>query len=456
MLRRYPYVLAALILCGCVMNLTKPRAGTAAEPPGETVSSPDAWGEELEPSFEPGDNEETGPLWPRTWEVGGGRTMRLRGRIDTDAIWSSQSAANVAAFGDLGDALGLRRARIGIEGELGENSRYVVEIDLPNGFVVPRDVFVAFGDPAAQGEWIFGHLREPFSLEGGTSARYFAFMERSPVNQLDPARNWGIALFRENPDANSSFALGAFRAGNDSGDFQGGDGSTVGLTCRLTKALINEDDGQRLLHFGFAFSERVPEQGVILINQQPVSPLLDLGDSSTSPFVPAIRIPAKFQQLFNVQFAAARGSFWTQAEWYGTLIDQTGGGTVFFRGSHVDCGYFLTGEHRQYDGVHGTLGAIRVLRPLLRGPGDYDRERGWGGWEVAARFTYLDFFDPDTPPGPSGELIGIQLPESTVGVNWYLCDRMRLMANYSYAVPNEMNTGTSAANIFGTRLEVFW
>jgi phosphate-selective porin OprO/OprP len=415
--------------------------------------------DELDQSVEglvPCEFEDTDPVWPRTWELGHGITFRLRGRIDTDAIWSAQSAANEAIFGELGDVVGLRRARIGAEGDLGDNSRYIVEIDLATGFVVPRDVYVACGDREARGEWQFGHFREPFSLEGGTSARFFAFMERSPVNMLDPSRNWGVGLFRENPDENTSFALGAFHAGTDAGDFEGGDGSTVGLTCRLTRALINEGDGERLLHFGLALSERVPENGVIRINQQPRSPLLDVGDSSTSPFVPAITIPARYQQLINVQAAAAHGPLWAQAEWYGTLIDQTGGGTVFFRGSYVDCGYFLTGEHRKYEASSGTLGAVRVNRPFLRSAADCDRPHGWGAWEIAARFTYLDFFDSDTPLGPSGQLVGIELPQSTIGVNWYLCDRVRLMFNYSYAVPNEMNTGTSAANIFGTRLGVFW
>ena len=77
------------------------------------------------------------------------------------------------------------------------------------------------------------------------------------------------------------------------------------------------------------------------------------------------------------------------------------------------------------------LGLFRVTRPWLRGPAAADRPHGWGAWELTARFTYLDFFDPDTPPGPSGQLIGIRLPQPTFGVNWYMSDRVRLMFNYS-------------------------
>ena len=48
-----------------------------------------------------------------------------------------------------------------------------------------------------QPEVRLGHYREPFSLEGGTSANFYAFMERSPINDLDPARSWGVSLFND-------------------------------------------------------------------------------------------------------------------------------------------------------------------------------------------------------------------------------------------------------------------
>jgi phosphate-selective porin OprO/OprP len=251
-------------------------------------------------------------------------------------------------------------------------------------------------------------------------------------------------------------AIGVFQAGTDPNDFEAGPGSTIALTGRFAAAPINEDGGERLVHLGLALSERFPEHGVIDVSQQPQTPLLGLGDTAFSPFVPQIRIPASFQQLGNLQFAAVRGPSWTQAEWYGSWVDQLGGGPVFFHGCHIDCGYFLTGEHRPYQNASGAFGAVRVNRPWLRCRADHDRELGWGAWELTARFAYLDFQDADTPRGPGGQLIGLRMPESTFGANWYLSDHVRLMFNYSYAVPEEPNTGTSVANIFSTRLGVFW
>jgi phosphate-selective porin OprO/OprP len=382
-------------------------------------------------------------------------TFKLRGRIDTDAITTTQSAANEAIFGDLGDTVGVRRAWIGAEGDFLSGGRYVTIIDVASGNIVLRDVFVAVGDTQQFGEIRAGHSLEPFSFELSTPSFTFPFLECSVISVLDPARNFGVSLFRSRPTYSQNFAIGLFRAGSDVNDFQGGDGATVGLTGRLTTAPINEDDGARLLHLGLALSERVPENKVIIINQQSQSPLLDLGDTGTSPFLPQIIIPASFQQLINLQVVRVNGPFWTQAEWYGTWIDQRGGGPVFLHGFHADCGWFLTGEHRNYLST-GVFGPVRVNRPLICCHSTCDRPAGWGALELTARFAYLDFQDSDTPTGTAGQFVGIRLPESTFGVNWYLADHLRRMFNYSYALPDEPNTGTSVANIFAARLAVFW
>jgi phosphate-selective porin OprO/OprP len=444
------FVVAALIVLGSFCAVRQ-RVFSGEESLQEEAVSLEALPAESEVS----ESVESRWLWPPTWELQPGFTLRVRGRLDTDAIWSSQSAANKATFGDQEDVVGLRRARIGVEGEYRDNP-YVAEIDLASGNVVPRDIYMGFGRRQEEGEARTGHFREPFSLEGGTSARQFPFLERSPVNLLDPARSWGLAWFRANPDTNTAWALGLFQAGTGDWDFQGGEGSTVGLTGRLTKALVNENNGERLLHLGLALSARWPENGVIIINQQPRSPLLNLEDSSRSAFMPIIRIPASSEQLINLQFAAAHGPLWTQAEWYGSFIDQTGGGEVFFRGCHFDGGYFITGEHRNYDSSTGTLSYVRVQRPWLNSLAADDRPQGWGAWELTARYSYLNFVDPDTPRAPSGQQIGVQLQELRIGLNWYLADRVQWMFNYAYLVPDEVNTGQSAASIFSTRLAVFW
>lgn len=384
--------------------------------------------------------------------------FRLRGRIDNDFIWSDQNTANRREFGDLGETAGLRRARIGAEGHLSPTSRYVGEIDLATGDVIIRDLYFGLGNVRELGEFKFGHMREPFSLEGGTSANSFAFLERSPINVLDPARNWGVGYTRCSQEEMWTFSGGVFAAGTDPNDLLYGPGSTTGFTAKWTALAWYENHGRQLMHFGLVLSERIAENGIIAINQKPQSPLLNFSDSSTSPFIPKLLIPASFQQLVNLQWACVHESFWTQAEWYGTLIDQIGGGPVFFRGSHIDVGYFLTGEQRSYLTTAGVFGPVSVHRPLVSRFSSKSRseELGYGALEATLRFSYLDFIDRDTPGGVPGQTVGVRMPMATVGVNWYLADRLRVMFNYSYAVPQEATAGASCVSIFSMRLATFW
>jgi len=385
-------------------------------------------------------------------------TFRLRGRIDTDFLWSDQTPENRAVFGDLPDTVGLRRARIGAEGHFSPDSRYVAEVDLASGEVVLRDVYLAHGNVQQSGEYKAGHMREPFSLEGGTSANSFAFLERSSINALDPARNWGVGFTRGGADERWTLSGGVFQAGTDPSDLEFEAGTTTAVTIRGTGLAWYEHEGKQLMHFGLAISERLPDQGVVLVRQRPSSPLLDLGDSSDSPFAPRLKIPANFQQLFNVQWAAVNGSLWTQAEWYGTLINQRDGGDVFLHGSHADVGYFLTGEQRSYLKDAGVFGPVSVHRPVFSkfSSKDQAEELGPGAWELTARLSYLNYDDGDMPTDTLGNPAGVILPQATAGVNWYLADRMRLMFNYVYSAPDEVSAGQSSASVFGLRLGMFW
>lgn len=428
------------------------------------ASGQPAWGQELpaenlwdtgfsppQPAASPSDHEPTPEPPPPKFH--------LRGRIDADFIFADQSAANQATFGNLNDAIGLRRARIGAEGHLSPESRYVAEIDLATGYVIIRDLYFAHGNVKERGEWKFGHMREPFSLEGGTSANSFAFMERSPINTLDPARNWGVGQVRAFAGERQTFAWGVFQAGSDASDLEFGPGSNAAFTAKWTGLAWYENHGRDLMHFGVAISERIPTDGIVTINEQPQSPLLDFGDSSSSPFIPKLKIPASFEQLINLQWAYVHESFWAQAEWYGSYIDQNGGGPVFFHGSYLDVGYFLTGEQRKYLTTGGVFGPVSVKRPVVShfSSKNHAEELGHGAWEATCRFSYLDFIDKDTPGGSTpGQPVGVRMPLATFGMNWYLADRLRLMFNYSYAVPQEATSGASSVSVFSMRIATFW
>ena len=75
---------------------------------------------------------------------------------------------------------------------------------------------------------------------------------------FDPARNWGLGLFSARLEQSLTLALGAFYAGVGPADLQGGDGSTIGFTGRITATPINADNGERLVHFGLGCPNGCP------------------------------------------------------------------------------------------------------------------------------------------------------------------------------------------------------
>ncbi|QDT57116.1 Porin O precursor [Caulifigura coniformis] len=383
-----------------------------------------------------------------------GPTIHLRGRIDADFLWADQDADNGTDFGHFADTVGLRRARVGAYGDLSENGRYLIEIDLASGDVVLRDGYIALGDVKNAGEFQAGHFREPFSLEGGTSANSFAFLERSPANVLDPARNWGAVYRINGAEQRWTIAGGAFQSGTDSSDVEFGPGSTTDMTVRATALPIADEDDTRLLHLGVAATVRIANDSLIVINQRPRSPLLSFGDSTDSPFVPTLSFAAASSEVLNLQWAGVYGSLWSQAEWYGALINQDVGDDVFLHGSHFDVGYFLTGEHRGYHRDTGVFGAVTVLHPVIAdfSSSEEKRDRGIGAWEATFRVATLDFDSSNLPAAATG----VKLHQYTMGVNWYLADRMRLMLDYTLAFPDLDATGSSRASVFGMRLGMFW
>lgn len=384
-------------------------------------------------------------------------TVKLRGRIHADAIFVNQSEKNKAIFGDFENAVGFRRARLGAEGTYGDQFHWVCEFDFAGGDIAFKDVYLALEQLPVVRQVRVGHFAEPFSLEGQISSNDITFVERSPIDALDPARNWGVGIYTHTEDEMATLACGIFGSGtgNDGNDIT--DQNDTAYTVRATGLPWYDSEGRYLMHLGLAFSQRFPLNDVVTFNQGPQSTLLQSGsDNPLTPFVFNVSIPATQNQLYNVEWAAILGPLSLQAEWSATVIDQIGGSPVFFHGSYGYASYFLTGEHRAYDRKYGRFATPRVRDPFLR-PG---RKRclGWGpgAWEVAARIAHMDFTSSNLPLGSNGLEQGSRLTQGTLGLNWYLHDNVRLMFNYVHVIPVDPNFGTSTADAFYIRNEVFW
>jgi phosphate-selective porin OprO/OprP len=90
-----------------------------------------------------------------------------------------------------------------------------------------------------------------------------------------------------------------------------------------------------------------------------------------------------------------------------------------FGSVYANASYFITGEHRNYISKGGYFGRVTPIRSFDPGSG------GWGAWEVAGRFSYLDMIDGIDNGGKEWNV--------TLGVNWYLFSQVRVTAKYVYA-----------------------
>jgi phosphate-selective porin OprO/OprP len=384
-------------------------------------------------------------------------TINLRGLIQTDALFVTQSQKDQEILGNLQNATGFRRARLGADGTVGEQVNWSSIFDFAGGEINFKDVYVGVDELPYVRRARIGHMCEPFSLEGATSTNFFPFVERSPIMALDPSFSWGVAFFSYTDDERATFSAGAFRSGSNGAGDDIDDGNDMAYIVRVTGLPWYDEAscGRYLMHLGAAVSQVFPHDDIVSINQGPQSSLLPISDNPGSPFLPTITIASNSQQLFNLEWAMVLGSFSMEAEWSATNIEQIGGGPVFLHGSYVFASWYLTGENRQYLTRDGAFGMTHVLRPFVCMNGKQHWAKGPGAWELLVRFAYTNFASPNIPPN-NGLQVGDRLAEYTVGLNWYLNDNTRIMFNWLHAVPVDPNFGPSYGDEFAIETAIFW
>ncbi len=145
------------------------------------------------------------------------------------------------------------------------------------------------------------------------------------------------------------------------------------------------------------------------------------------------------------------GAFSVVGEYQNTWLQRDGGLDLFFHGAYVYVAYFLTGEHQPFDRATGTIARVEPLENffLVRRCGG-GTGHGWGAWQIAARFSYLDLSDADIRGGDQRNF--------TLGFNWLWNAYARMQFNYIYGEIKERGpvAGQTEGDyqILGTRFMV--
>ena len=203
---------------------------------------------------------------------------------------------------------------------------------------------------------------------------------------------------------------------------------------------------------------------------------ISAGGKITAAGTPVVLDTGRFKathfSLYHLELAFNRGQFNFQSEVMLEPVQQAVGPLLLQSGAYMQCGYFLTGEHAKYLKQAGVFDYnVNPFTPFF-GTGRKGRIRGWGAWELAFRWSYVDLAnldynpanylaDPDAilPPNPQ---FGV-LNQSTVGINWWWNRSMRVQFNWIHSMPSYTAqttallpptiTGPVPFDIFGARFQ---
>jgi phosphate-selective porin OprO/OprP len=291
----------------------------------------------------------------------------------------------------------------------------------PSDYV--RDFFVGITGLGPLGRLEAGIVKEPISLGVLTSGLNLEFMERGLPTIMAPSLNAGFVFRNELLDQNLSWAFGVFRGQGDSGDT-----SAVDIVGRVSGVPWRDEEKGRMLHLGVAYKLEVGE-----FDQRYASrPETDWGDQ----WIGTGEIPSDGSHLLGIELAGVWKPISFQAELLSSWVSQSAGPTLNFWGAYGQLSYFLTGEQRHYLETRRVFGRVRLNQDFSL------RNRTWGAFELAARYSYLDLDD--------GAIRGGRLSDITFGVNWYFQSNLRVMFNYTRARLNGADNG----NIVGTRFQI--
>ena len=385
-----------------------------------------------------------------------------------------------------------RRARLQALGNLTEFTRYSIEMDFGSAGAGRPSFMDVWGEQANLpflGTLRMGQYRQPVTMDGWTNIKHLEFLERSlPFQAFDPFRRVGMMAWKNSEDQSSLLAYSVYGTGstfyngtNTSYNTLGVDnrfGTTLGNSGGISFAirgshLLYYDDlaeGRYLMHVGggYNFSEiggngttgpdaktyearAIPEFAVgdSAANGVAQAPGVPLGQ--TPFFADTGRFLANSYNLYHAELAGNYGSAHYQTEVLVTSVNQMGGPTIYYEGGYAQCGYFLTGESAGYNKVMGAMDYnVKPFREFM-GLGDGRGMCGWGAWELAFRWSYLNLSETSkvvatnfVSPSATGATLptspnpGI-LSDSTVALNWWWNQYTRVQFNWIHAMLD--NTG---------------
>ncbi|HOW64401.1 MAG TPA: porin [Verrucomicrobiota bacterium] len=342
-------------------------------------------------------------------------------------------------FEDFDAGIEFRRARIYAKGDclLVLPVSYQVEIGyIPDQFYI-EESYLSFKNLPWIGELKAGQYQAPMGLDVITSGRDIAFMEpAAPLQALAPGVNAGLQIGRPvfNQRATWKFGLFTDGVGDDFGEASKDYGRAA---IRLTglphyQANPEQPEATKLLHLGLSANVLYSAVSSVRYRSRPESHLapyvIDTGDMAADGAL-----------VVGAEAAWVNGPFSVQGEFLHSSVHEDNGQVPGFNGLYASASWFLTGESRPYDRIEGMFGRVVPKRNFDFGHG------GWGAWELAARYSFVDL--------DSADVHGGRLSMLMAGLNWYLHSHVKWRFDYGFGHVSERQPEGNI-NLFQTRVEI--
>lgn len=363
------------------------------------------------------------------------------GRVMADYIFTNDDETN------LENGAELRRARLGVEATLWEHWIAKLEVDHDEDELSVKDAYVGYEDEVSGNKWWtkWGQQHVPFGFATLTSSKYMTFMNR-PIfadNEIEPARQMGAAFFIADGDKRWTAHTGVFASSLAEGEdcLEGTECDQEFVVAGRVTAVPFMQDKTHLMHLGAGAYYKNPNGNTIDIDQRDaVIHIIDSKNLNAD-----FRGFAKDAVAWNVEAGGVWGPAHIMGQYASINVDreQPGLDSVTLNAWYVDVGWFLTGESKNYDAGKGQWGSIKPKGIVGKG--------GIGAWEVAVRYEEADYTD--------GSFVGGEMDLLTVGINWYVNNTMRFMANYVDTLDYNENGSSDDGDepsAFMLRGQIYW
>lgn len=358
--------------------------------------------------------------------------MQIFGRIHLD-YWAfpgvDEEIFPLEAGGNPQDRIIFRRLRVGVKGDINDNMFYKYEGEFAGG-VEPsyRDAYLGFKDLPWFNTVIIGNHKRPYGYDHLNSSRYNIFIERPFVIEAfnQDSRRLGISSNGFSEDLLFNWRYGVWNQRlTQVLDGYVGDHYQLEAAGRLAMTPIYDEacEGRTYLHLAIAGSVGTPD-GTGPGNEARYRTRPEA--RSNSRWYDTGRIAgADINSLAGLEMVYNRGGFQFAGEYQAVNVDRAAGfgPNVQFHGGYVEAAWFLTpGDYMPWDREQGVLARIKPTTNFFVKDEDGCRQRGWGAWQVALRYSHADLSDED--------VIGGKGDSYTLGLNWYWNPYARLQFNY--------------------------